>query len=71
MTYNQLYGQGRARREAARRHKVVAIPLAAMAVGLQRSGDWPMRRTAGQSPLRCRPTALGIAASGASRRALP
>jgi len=40
----KLDGQGRARREAARRRnsecKIVEIPLAAMAVGLQRSGDW-------------------------------
>jgi len=41
----KLDGQGRARREAARRRnsecKIVEIPLAAMAVGvgLQRSGD--------------------------------
>ena len=46
----KLEVQGKARHEAARRRnsesKIVEIPLAAMAVGLQRS----------QSPLRCRPT---------------
>jgi len=45
---NQLDGQGKARREAARRHNYeykinlgpVEIPLAAMAAG-ECSGDWP------------------------------
>ena len=52
--YNRLKldGQGRARREAARRRnsecKIVDIPLAAMAVGLQRSGDWLAARRSDQ-----------------------
>ena len=53
----QLDGQGRTRREAARRRNseckinlssLVEIPLATMAVGLQRSGDWLAARRSDQ-----------------------
>ena len=33
--------------ESAKSIQVVEIPLAAMAVGLQRSGDWPAARRIG------------------------
>jgi len=63
--HTKLDGQGRARREAARRGNseckinlsIVEIPLAVTAVGLQRSGDWlAARGGAATNVLRCRPT---------------
>ena len=66
ITHNQLDGQGKARREAARRRNPECKINLSSRNSSRSNGSrhWSLRRVAGQSPLRCRPTALGIAASG-------